>query len=294
MVHLSSSTNDQKELPMRMKQFLLLFSLVAGIATAVVDKGFAQDLPPLPDAIKKQGLLRVGVKCDYPPDGYMDAQGKPQGVEVSLAKQIAIYAFGSADKSELVCVTAANRIPSLQGGKIDLIIATLGVSAERAQVIDFSSNYAWGGSDVLVLKDSPIKSLKDFAGKTVVVAKGAWQIGWFEKNVPTATLLKLDGISDGLQALLQKRADGFAHDVDVLRPISKKNAETKLVGEVYQLGFRAAGIRKGEKEWADYVNASIAKAYKDGLMTKWIKEYVEPEQQKEVIDSWDLSKAPKS
>ena len=248
----------------------------------------------MPEAIKKQGLLRVGVKCDYPPDGYLDAQGKPQGVEVSLAKQIAAYAFGSPDKVELACVTAANRIPSLQGGKIDLILATLGVSAERAQVIDFSDNYAWGGSDVLVPKDSPIKSLTDFAGKNVIVMKGAWQIGWFEKNVPSANLLKLDGISDGLQALLQKRADGFAHDLDVLRPIAKKNSDVKLVGEIYQLGYRAAGIRKGEKDWVDYVNAAIVQAKTDGLIGKWVKEHVEADLQQAVIDSWDIAKAPKS
>jgi len=279
---------------MRLKHCPVSLVLALGLALAAATPSLAQNLPNLPEAIKKQGLLRVGVKCDYPPDGYLDAQGKPQGVEVSLAKQIAAYAFGSPDKVELTCVTAANRIPSLQGGKIDLIVATLGVSAERAQVIDFSDNYAWGGSDVLVPKDSPIKSLTDFAGKNVIVMKGAWQIGWFEKNVPSATLLKLDGISDGLQALLQKRADGFAHDLDVLRPIAKKNNEVKLVGEIYQLGYRAAGIRKGEKDWVDYVNAAIAKAKKDGLIASWVKEHVEPDLQQAVIDSWDISKAPKS
>ena len=279
---------------MRLKHRPVSLVLALGLALAAATPSLAQNLPNLPEAIKKQGLLRVGVKCDYPPDGYLDAQGKPQGVEVSLAKQIAAYAFGSPDKVELTCVTAANRIPSLQGGKIDLIVATLGVSAERAQVIDFSDNYAWGGSDVLVPKDSPIKSLTDFAGKNVIVMKGAWQIGWFEKNVPSATLLKLDGISDGLQALLQKRADGFAHDLDVLRPIAKKNNEVKLVGEIYQLGYRAAGIRKGEKDWVDYVNTAIAKAKKDGLIASWVKEHVEPDLQQAVIDSWDISKAPKS
>jgi len=279
---------------MHLKHRLVSQVLALGLALAAATPSLAQNLPNLPEAIKKQGLLRVGVKCDYPPDGYLDAQGKPQGVEVSLAKQIAAYAFGSPDKVELTCVTAANRIPSLQGGKIDLIVATLGVSAERAQVIDFSDNYAWGGSDVLVPKDSPIKSLTDFAGKNVIVMKGAWQIGWFEKNVPSATLLKLDGISDGLQALLQKRADGFAHDLDVLRPIAKKNNEVKLVGEIYQLGYRAAGIRKGEKDWVDYVNTAIAKAKKDGLIASWVKEHVEPDLQQAVIDSWDISKAPKS
>jgi polar amino acid transport system substrate-binding protein len=279
---------------MYLKQRLLAVSLVIGILLAVAWPVGAQDLPALPEVIKKQGLLRAGVKCDYPPDGYLDAQGKPQGVEVSLAKQIAAYAFGSPDKIELVCVTAANRIPSLQGAKIDLIVATLGVSAERAQVIDFSNNYAWGGSDVLVDKDSPVKSLQDFAGKNVIVMKGAWQIGWFEKNVPTAQLLKLDSISDGLQALQQKRADGFAHDLDVLRPIAKKNTQVRLIGEVYQLGYRAVGIRKGETEWVNYVNAALKKADKDGLIVQWIKQHVEPDLQQVVIDSWDLSKAPKN
>ena len=279
---------------MRLKDSLVSLSLALSLALAAGAPSAAQGLPPVPEAIKKQGLLRVGVKCDYPPDGYLDAQGKPQGVEVSLAKQIAAYAFGSPDKVEFACVTAANRIPSLQGGKIDLILATLGVSAERAQVIDFSDNYAWGGSDVLVPKDSPIKSLTDFAGKNVIVMKGAWQIGWFEKNVPSANLLKLDGISDGLQALLQKRADGFAHDLDVLRPIAKKNSDVKLVGEIYQLGYRAAGIRKGEKDWVDYINAAVAQAKKDGLIAKWVKEHVEADLQQAVIDSWDIAKAPKS
>src|SRR5262249_57516809 len=135
---------------MRLKHYPVSLVLAFGLVPAAEAPSLAQHLPPVPETIKKQGLLRVGVKCDYPPDGYLDAQGKPQGVEVSLAKQIAAYAFGSPDKVELTCVTAANRIPSLQGGKIDLIVATLGVSAERAQVIDFSDNYAWRASDLLV------------------------------------------------------------------------------------------------------------------------------------------------
>lgn len=278
---------------MRLMSRVLTVAAAMGALLLAALPASAQDLPAVPDAIKKQGVLRAGVKCDYPPDGYLDAQGKPKGVEVSLVKQIAAYAFGNPDKVELICVTAANRIPSLQGSKIDIIIATLGVSPERAQVIDFSDNYAWGGSDVLVPKDSPIKSLKDLAGKNVIVMKGAWQIGWFEKNSPTTNLLKLDGISDGLQALLQKRADAFAHDQAVLQPIAKKNAEVKLVGEVYQLGFRAAGFRKGDTDWAKYVNAAMTKAKKEGLVDKWIKEHVKSDLQQFVIDNWDVAKAPK-
>lgn len=272
--------------------------VVAALALAVLlmlpEKSRAQDLPPVPETIRKQGVVRVGVKCDYPPDGFMDAGGKPQGVEVSLARQIAVYAFGSADKAELACVTAANRIPSLLGGKVDVVIATLGVTEERAKVVDFGESYAWGGSDVLVRKDSGVRALKDFAGKKVIAMKGAWQIGWFEKNVPTTELLKLDSVSDGLQALLQGRADGFAHDIDVLRPIAFKNDGTRLVGEIYQMGTRAPGFRKGESEWVQYVNAVARKAYKEGLVAEWIRQHVEGPMQPAVIDTWNMSKAPKS
>ena len=249
-----------------------------GLALAVIQVAAAQDLPPLPDSIKKVGVVRAGVKCDYPPDGFLDQQGKPQGVEVSLVKQIAAYAFGSPDKVELTCVTAANRIPALQGGK----------------VVDFSTSYAWGGSDVLLPQGSTIKSLKELGGKNVIAMKGAWQIPWFEKNVPTANVLKLDSVSDGLQALLQGRADAFAHDQDVLRPIAKRNPKVKLLGEVYQLGTRAAAVRKDEKEWLAYVNGAIAKAYREGQMTKWIRQYVDPDLQDLVIETWDMGKAPKN
>ena len=80
----------------------------------------------------------------------------------------------------------------------------------------------------------------------------------------------------------------------MLRPIAKKNQRTKLVGEIYQMGTRAAGLRKGEAEWTAYVNASIEKAKRDGLITQWIRQYVEPDLQDLVLESWDMAKAPKN
>ena len=57
-----------------LKHPLVSLSLALGLALAAATPSLAQDLPPVPEAIKKQGVLRVGVKCDYPPDGYLDAQ----------------------------------------------------------------------------------------------------------------------------------------------------------------------------------------------------------------------------
>jgi polar amino acid transport system substrate-binding protein len=269
-------------------------TLLAIAAACAASAALAAELPPTPEALKKAGVVRVGIKCDYPPDGYLDNQGKNLGIEVSLARQIAADALGDAAKAELTCVTAANRIPMLVGAKVDMLIATLGITEERARVIDFSEAYAWGGSDVLVPKGSPIKKLADLKGKTVVAMKGAWQVDWFEKNMADVKLLKLDNVSDGLQALLQKRADGFAHDFAILVGIAKKNPSTELVGELYQIGFRGIGVRKGDTALRDYVNAAIKKANADGKVAEWVKQFVEPELVPATIDTWNLAKVPKA
>ncbi|BBK36566.1 amino acid ABC substrate-binding protein [Allostella sp. ATCC 35155] len=277
---------------MSIAAILLRSAAVAALAAAVAGAATAQTMPPLPEAIQKAGVVKAGVKCDYPPDGFIDSSGKPVGVEVSLARQVAAYAFGSPDKTELTCVTTANRIPTLVSGKVDLVIATIGVTPQRAEVVDFSDNYAWGGSDVLVLNDSPLKGLDDLKGKTIIVIKGAWQIGWFEKNLPEVKMLRLDTVSDALQAMLQGRGVGYAHDLAVIKGLAQKNPRVRRLDELYQLGYRGAAVRKGEKEWLAYVNAAIKRAKSEGLVVQWIKKYDQPDLVETTVDSWDLSKVP--
>lgn len=252
----------------------------------------AQELPPLPESIEQKGVLSVGVKCDYPPDGYLDTSGNPVGLEVSLAKQIAEYAFGDKESAELMCVTSANRIPALIGGKVDMLIATLGISDERKEVIDFSDPYTWSASSLLVKEDSDIQSVEDLAGKTVVTLKGAWQIPWFEENHPEITLLKLDSVSDSLQALAQGRAAAYAHDLAVQIALDRNNDQVRLLDDRYMIGYRGIGIRQGEDEWKAYINAALERVREDGVISEWVEEYEEPDLVEARIELWDPSKAP--
>ena len=59
--------------------------LLAIAAICAASGAFAGDLPPVPDALKKAGVVRIGIKCDYPPDGFLDSQGKNQGIEVDYS-----------------------------------------------------------------------------------------------------------------------------------------------------------------------------------------------------------------
>ena len=53
-----------------------------------------RQLPKLPADIKARKRLIVGVKCDVPPFGYIDVQGKNAGFDVEIARRFARYAFG--------------------------------------------------------------------------------------------------------------------------------------------------------------------------------------------------------
>lgn len=275
-----------------LERVLAALAMVTACGWPLLSQAHASDLPVVPAAIQDKGKLLFGSKCDYPPDGFLDEKGQPKGIEVDMGRQIAKWVFGDESKIEIMCVTTANRVPSLVGGKIDLMIATMGITKERREVVDVSDAYAWGASELLVSKDSSIKSLADLKGKKLIVIKGAWQIPWFEKNMPGLEMIKLDTVNEAVQSLLQGRADAYGHDLNVIYGIAAKNPKVRLVGDPYMIGFRGAAVRKGETAWVGYINAALAKMRKDGITAALVEKYVEPELRQYHLTAYDPDKAP--
>lgn len=175
--------------------------------------------------IKDRGKLIVGVKTDSPPFGYVNDKGEFVGFEVALARRFAKDLLGDESKIELVSVTGPNRIPYLQSDKVDLILATLSVSEERAKVIDFSNPYFKTAVQILTSKKSDIKSTKDLAGKKVVVVKGSVADLYLTKNVPTAELIKFEKNTEALQALKDGRAEAYFQDNVVIYSWARENPD---------------------------------------------------------------------
>lgn len=241
--------------------------LIAGAAQA-------QELPPVPGDILSKGVLRVGVKCDSPPFGSLDPSGKPVGIEVSMARRIAELAFGSPDKVDLQCVTSEARIPSLNGQKIDIILATLGKFPERQKVIDFTEYYMWGTSNVMVPKDSPATKLAELKDKNICIVKGGSQAKWLNENIPGIKLTQLNTTSDCVQALRQGRVDGLVGDGGLIWSLSANYPDLRVIEEGLDLGFNAIGLRKGEKDLQAFLDAALIKMKNEGYYAKIIPEFV--------------------
>lgn len=249
----------------------------AAVAAMLIIPGVAQaqDAPALPDAIKQQGEIRFGVKCDLPPFGMTGTDGKPTGIEIDMAKEIAALAFGSPDKANLICVTTEARIPSLTSGKIDLILATLGKFAEREKIIDYSTVYFWGSSYGVTLESTGLKDIQDLAGKNVLIVKGASQIKWLRENVPTANIIELDSTADGLQALKQGRAEAYVGDGSVMLQLASNDPDLIVLSGDVDPGVNGIGIRKGEADLKAFVDFALAKLKADKFYDTDVPKYID-------------------
>jgi len=234
----------------------------------------AAELPAVPDDIKEAGQLRAGVRCDQPPYGFQDGSGEFAGVEVEMSRQIALWALGSKDKVTFTCVTAENRVPQLLGRKVDFLIATLGVTPERQRVIDFTTPYRWGASDVVVKKDSPIRKITDLNGKTLATLKGSVQAKWFEDHMPEVKTLRMNSAADALQTFRQARADAYTHDAATLVVVADNDKNARLLNEPFQISDAAIGVRKNEAAWRDYLSAAVARMHEEKLFRVWVQQYV--------------------
>ena len=225
------------------------------------------------EEIKRAGKIVIGAKGDYPPWGVINAQGKFEGWEIDLCNKLSEYLFGDPTRVEYVAVTGGNRIPFLNSGKIDIIWATMGYTEERAKVVDFSTPYFSSGVQLLVKKGSPIKSIKDLRGKTVITIKGTTGAQGLEKLVPDANQIKFDKTSEALQALRDDRGVAFAQDDILLYELVHDYPDYTVVGEVFNPTDWGVGFRKGENDIREYVNQSLKRMYREKVLQESLKKW---------------------
>lgn len=218
--------------------------------------------------IKAAGKIRVGVFGDKPPFGYLDANGKNQGFDVEIAKNMAQDLLGSPDKVEFVLTEAANRVEYAKSGKVDVILANFTHTPERAEVVDFAAPYMQVSLGVVSPKNAPITSLEQLKGKTLLVNKGTTADAYFTKNHADITLQKYDQNTETFDALKDGRGVALAHDNALLWAWAKENPNFEVaIGKLGEAENIAPAVKKGDQALLNWVNAEIEAMKKDGRLT---------------------------
>ncbi len=248
--------------------------LVLLLAIAAVPVVAAAEQNQTLNAILKAGIVRIAVPDNFSPFGTLGADGKLQGYDVDTA---ALVAAGLEVKPDLVAVASPDRIPSLTGGKVDLVISTLGKDAEREKLIDFSRPYAPFFSAVFGPRDLAVSKPDDLAGKTIAVTRGTIEDTALSSLAPSSAIIKrYDDNAATEVAFLSSQteliATGNAVAADVLAKSLIKKTAIKFV---LRNSPCYVGINKDQPDLLARVDAVIGEALKDGrldgISRHWLK-----------------------
>ncbi|MGY3506787.1 polar amino acid transport system substrate-binding protein [Bradyrhizobium sp. USDA 4471] len=247
--------------------------IVCGLAL-----GFAAMSPQMVGAqtiaeIKQRGIVRIGVLSELPPWGFLDASGKPAGYDVEVGELIAKK---MGVKAEFVGTTVAARIAQVMTGKVDMMLAIMGMYPERAKVVQFTEPYAGMKIILLARKGQMITKLEDAAAIRIGVVRGGAQDIAITNGLPkSADIRRFDDDSAVIQALIAGQVQAIGANTTYMININKifpnNEFEQKLVFNEQWMGI---ATKPGQSNLNVWLNTLIDEIRASGELAainkKWI------------------------
>jgi polar amino acid transport system substrate-binding protein len=224
------------------------------------------------DDIKKAGTIKVGMLVDFPPFGLMNANNEPDGYDADVAK---LLGKDWGVKVQIVPVSGPNRIPYLQSGQVDILIAGLGITEERKKTVDYSQPYAGIAIGVFGVKGVNVTKAEDLAGKRIAVARASTQDTALTKIAPpNTTIQRFDDDASAVQALLSGQVDLMGVSNVVFAQIEKAAPGRYDQKFILNEQLQGIAIRKNTPELQSALNAFITKLMESGQLDaihqKWL------------------------
>lgn len=235
---------------------------LAATVSLVAAPAFAQT----PADLKKKGEINVGLLVDFPPYGTTNAQNQPDGYDADVAR---LLGKDWGVKVNLVPVTGPNRIPYLLTGKVDMLIASLAITPERAKQVQFSKPYSAASIVLLAPKKDAIKGPADIKSLRIGVARASTQDIALTQVAPKGTeIRRFDDDASAMQALISGQVDAIGCATTVAAVINKREPGKYEPKFVLKQQDMAIALRPGEAELLKAVNEFVEKNTKNGELNK--------------------------
>jgi polar amino acid transport system substrate-binding protein len=219
------------------------------------------------DKIQQRHKISVGVILSGPPFGTIDPQTREHlGYNVELAKGIAQRL---AVDLETVSVLAPNRVQFLQQGKVDVLVANMQLTEERAQILDYvPTPYEEVGGAALVRKGSNLKTWEDLKGKPVCVSQGSN----FIKPLQETYGAEIKAFRSQSESLLSLKGNGCVAAVHVSPTMHALLDDPEWAGYEIPLAndlipsASVIWVRKGEKDIQARLDAIVRDWHRSGWL----------------------------
>lgn len=244
--------------------------LLGGLALAsVVGSARQAAAQAAPDSLLRtvldRGHLIVGTGSTNAPWHFEDEKGELAGMDIAMAKILAKGLFDDASKIEFVRQDAAQRVPNITTGKVDVVIQFMTISPARAQLVAYSRPYYVEGVAFLTRPDSDKKTFDDLlkAGSAarISILQNVDAEETVKKVLPEATVMQLDSQPNVVLALDSKRVDAAAVDLSNVWWLAKRNPDKYFdAGKSWNAQLYGAAVRQGDPDWIRFVDTTFGVA----------------------------------
>ena len=215
------------------------------------------------------GKLTVATSPDFAPYEFyaLDENNDPQlaGFDVALAQYVADYLGLELD---IIPMDFDGVLNELATGNVDLGMAGLSPDPARADAMDFSDIYYFGGQSFVTVKGKA-DQFTDLASAN----KAEYSIGAQNGSIQYDLAVEKTKVTDIIGDLLNDKLDGAFIETAVAENYAKNYPELVIVCDVpYDVAGSAIGVIKGNDSLMKGVNEAIAAALSDGSMDKFVAE----------------------
>ncbi|HXZ77057.1 MAG TPA: glutamate ABC transporter substrate-binding protein [Streptosporangiaceae bacterium] len=221
--------------------------------------------------IRARGYLIAGVSQSTYPFGFVNPlNGNTEGFDIDMVHAIAKAIFGNPNKIEYKAISDDQRIPEVQSGAVDIVAHTMTINCERLQDVNFSTVYFTAGQQVLVLKNSRVKSLAGLGGKKVCATEGSTSIANIKAASSHPIAVPVTNFTDCLVLLQQGEVAAISTDNSILAGLAAQDPWTKIVGPVFTSEPYGLAISQQHPDFVRFVNAVLQQLRTDG---QWAASY---------------------
>ena len=223
--------------------------------------------------IKKKGTVTIGIQGDNSPWGFVNTSGVQDGFDADLGR---LFAAELGVKADFVPLAVANRIPALTTGRVDVLFATMAMTAERAKAVQYSKPYVANIIYLISAKADAIKKNEDMKKISIALPQGSIQDIQITKAAPEGTVLRrFADDAAAIQALISGQTQAVGGNMfylDRIEPQKPGLFENTL--EFTRL-YNGACAKLGDKELNAALNSFIDKIKANGELAKayakWMK-----------------------
>lgn len=235
----------------------------AVLALATLETASAQSIV---DKVKQRGYVSCGASQGVPGLSRPDERGNWTGFDVDTCRAVAVTVFGDKDKARFVPLNAAQRLPAIQTGEIDVLARTTTWTFSRDLAVRFVATNLFDNDAAMVRKSLNAKTFKDLDGASVCLQGGG---SLLEKALDEAEeTFKMKVKRVYFDSTIQSRDSYFAGRCDAYmtdglaavgqRASAARNPdEHDIISSGLTLEGLGVSVPRGDDRWFDIVRYAV-------------------------------------